>query len=156
MKMKIKKYNYKEALAYAQQHLMDTLRLGRLREEIGRKLIFLTPHGNVEATVDSIEPFEVLWKEANTAGIPIYDCDRLKKWQRESEVAQKMTHYPTITGLLPRIPYGSESVEFEELTDHPTCGDCAVAKGQLHIPSCDIEECPSCHGQFISCECIEQ
>lgn len=50
-----------------------------------------------------------------------------------------------------RIAYGDEKENWGA-NDRP-CGDCAVAKGQLHVPNCDIEECPSCGGQAIGCNC---
>jgi hypothetical protein len=38
-----------------------------------------------------------------------------------------------------------------------TCHDCAVAVGELHeIGCCDVEECPFCHRQLISCGCFEK
>jgi len=33
------------------------------------------------------------------------------------------------------------------------CGDCGVARGGLHHPGCDLQRCPCCTGQFISCGC---
>jgi hypothetical protein len=32
------------------------------------------------------------------------------------------------------------------------CGDCDVEPGQLHVVFCDLERCPKCGGQAISCE----
>lgn len=33
------------------------------------------------------------------------------------------------------------------------CHDCNVSGGQYHHPGCDMERCPLCGGQSISCEC---
>ncbi len=33
------------------------------------------------------------------------------------------------------------------------CHDCGVRPGGLHHPGCDVEECPKCHTQLISCGC---
>lgn len=33
------------------------------------------------------------------------------------------------------------------------CGDCGRQTGQLHLDGCDIERCPKCKGQLLSCEC---
>ena len=35
------------------------------------------------------------------------------------------------------------------------CGDCNVKAGMYHHPGCDIEECPRCGGQLISCGCLD-
>jgi hypothetical protein len=35
------------------------------------------------------------------------------------------------------------------------CPDCAVAPGGIHHFGCDIEQCPRCREQFITCDCVE-
>lgn len=41
--------------------------------------------------------------------------------------------------------------------EHPTrCGACDVLEGQLHENGCDLERCPWCGGQLLSCECANQ
>ena len=36
------------------------------------------------------------------------------------------------------------------------CGDCGAKPGQLHIPGCDMEECPICGKQIITCPHCEE
>jgi hypothetical protein len=43
------------------------------------------------------------------------------------------------------IPYPSDRPD--------RCHDCNVAAGQAHHPGCDMERCPKCGGQLISCPC---
>lgn len=33
------------------------------------------------------------------------------------------------------------------------CHDCGVLYGKIHHVDCDMERCPKCRDQFISCEC---
>jgi len=39
------------------------------------------------------------------------------------------------------------------LAEKRTCHDCGVAEGQLHELGCDMERCPFCGGQLITCDC---
>jgi hypothetical protein len=72
------------------------------------------------------------------------------KWTSEAERAQTLTHYPIGGELRSRIRYGDEC--FGWRYDMTLCPDCGVAKGQLHIPCCEVEECPNCRTQLLSCD----
>ena len=74
-------------------------------------------------------------------------------WPAKLARAQKQTSYAI---QVPRIKYGDESGygKFEDADTKTPCGDCAAIKGEYHAPGCDMEECPVCHGQALSCDCI--
>jgi hypothetical protein len=67
------------------------------------------------------------------------------------ERAQSLTHYRIGGELFARIEYGAECFGWRIATT--PCYDCGVTEGLLHIPSCDVEECPNCHTQLLSCDC---
>lgn len=67
--------------------------------------------------------------------------------ERQRADAQNIKLY-TIDGTpCARVPFGQE--EGWEAGEN-SCSDCFVSLGQLHVPGCDIEECPKSHGQAIS------
>ena len=53
-----------------------------------------------------------------------------------------------------------KTVKFEDGTEMPSipsdskCHDCNVHAGGFHHPGCDMEGCPNCKGQLISCGCF--
>ncbi|MBS0656792.1 MAG: hypothetical protein JSR82_00935 [Verrucomicrobia bacterium] len=49
-----------------------------------------------------------------------------------------------------RLRYG----EGEDDSDLPTCDDCGVPRGRRHVLGCDLEPCPRCSGQAITCDCF--
>jgi len=73
----------------------------------------------------------------------------VREWPARIEAAQRKTAYEIRRVWHPRIRYGDERLPWPA----GPCHDCAVLRGQYHVPGCDAEECPRCHGQAISCDC---
>ena len=49
---------------------------------------------------------------------------------------------------LPAIPYPAD--------EDVRCHDCGVMPSSYHHPGCDMERCPRCGGQLISCGCLDE
>jgi hypothetical protein len=56
-----------------------------------------------------------------------------------------------------RLAYGEEiewgGEDWPAIASANPCHDCGARKGQLHVPNCDMEQCPRCKGQMLSCPC---
>lgn len=73
------------------------------------------------------------------------DCD-----QEMLEAAGCTLSTVPIAGVeIARVRYGQERPAYRGRR----CGDCNVEHGQLHHLGCDVERCPTCHWQLISCGC---
>ena len=55
---------------------------------------------------------------------------------------------------VPRIPYGKEPKRYR--SKRPVCHDCGARPGMYHGPQCDMEVCPGCGGQRLTCGCPEE
>lgn len=71
-------------------------------------------------------------------------------WAARKAEAQRRTHVHLFKVPFARKPYGPDHPN-----GGPTCRDCGVERGQLHVPSCCMERCPICTGQAIGCGCAD-
>ena len=79
-------------------------------------------------------------------GVPM-----IEGWPEKIEAAQYLRSYALSGRAVARIPYGSEPDDWRD-AKHP-CPHCYVAKGELHVPGCDGEECPVCGSHLLLCDC---
>src|SRR5947209_8780073 len=54
---------------------------------------------------------------------------------------------------LPVHRWHQQSREATMVVKRERCGDCHALEGEYHELGCDLERCPFCGGQLISCDC---
>lgn len=50
---------------------------------------------------------------------------------------------------VPMVRFGQERPKWRGAR----CGDCGAPRGGFHHPGCDVQRCPVCGGQMLSCGC---
>ena len=76
----------------------------------------------------------------------------IREWPARVAAAQEERAYEIAGVWFLRIRYGHEQ---RYPVPAAPCHDCAVLRGQFHVPGCDVEECPRCRLQAIGCDCTE-
>ncbi|WP_368298531.1 hypothetical protein [Cytobacillus firmus] len=95
------------------------------------------------------EEEELLLEKYNRNLLLHDEADSSKDYLLEVAESQLYMYYEIGDVEYKRIKYGEEESAFKS----EFCGDCAIKKGYYHVFGCDLEVCPKCNGQAITCGC---
>jgi hypothetical protein len=76
--------------------------------------------------------------------------DKESRWCGDKKPAKNPTHFVINGQEFERVKYGSG----EDDLKFPKCDDCGVPRGFHHLIGCDLEPCPRCTCQAITCDCF--
>lgn len=102
---------------------------------------------------------ELWWREAELfeffkREFVVYDGrTMIRHWPSEIVAAQELKAIELYASEYARIAYGDEP-GYDHALIREECHDCGVKIGELHVPNCDVENCPRCFGQIITCGCL--
>jgi hypothetical protein len=83
----------------------------------------------------------------------IYNGIQMRRDYAESlENSQLQTRYESETHSAARLVFGTETYPMVT-SGEGLCPCCSAARGQLHEPLCEREQCPICEQQVMSCDC---
>lgn len=87
--------------------------------------------------------------------------DFLEEFKSEIVESSKHEYYTNNDNKYKRIRFGEE-IELLGLSKNDSiygweyCDDCSAKQGEFHLPHCDLEVCPKCKGQRLSCGCFDK
>jgi hypothetical protein len=82
-----------------------------------------------------------------------YNGVQMRRDYAESlEQAQRTIFYHVGGSVVPRIRFGQETYPMVT-PGSGLCPCCSAARGQMHEPLCEREQCPVCKQQVMSCDC---
>lgn len=117
--------------------------------------------GNVRFTVETVRAdgtrdIDITSARLVRPGDPIHldyvACDGCGQTMRPGAGCSR--EFLTINGeSMRRVPAMGALTWNGEAWDATPCHDCNVVPGQFHHLGCDVESCPMCGHQLISCDC---
>jgi|PlaIllAssembly_1097288.scaffolds.fasta_scaffold534124_2 hypothetical protein len=76
-------------------------------------------------------------------------------WPARIEASQLQLTLRLNGRVVTRVSYGREEEDQGALRGL-ACADCGVVREQLHVLGCEMEQCPICAGQLVSCGCLDE